>query len=99
MSQFKSISLTNLEELRLNYSKLTRLSVANFDNDATACYDRILCAVASLAGRKYYGIHKDIHEQTLTALRLYYAASGIVFWGYIFWGAYLPKKSDILPPF
>jgi hypothetical protein len=60
-------SLTYLEELRFDYSKLTRYSVANFDNDATACYDRILCAVASLAGRKY-GIHKDvifIHAQTL----------------------------------
>jgi hypothetical protein len=60
-------SLTYLEELRFDYSKLTRFSVANFDNDATACYDRILCAVASLAGRKY-GIHKDvifIHAQTL----------------------------------
>jgi hypothetical protein len=60
-------SLTYLEELRFDYSKLTRYPVANFDNDATACYDRILCAVASLAGRKY-GIHKDvifIHAQTL----------------------------------
>jgi hypothetical protein len=56
-----------LEELRFDYSKLTRYPVANFDNDATACYDRILCAVANLAGRKY-GIHKNvifIHAQTL----------------------------------
>jgi hypothetical protein len=60
-------SLTYLEELRFDYSKLTRYPVANFGNDATACYDRILCAVASLAGRKY-GIHKNvifIHAQTL----------------------------------
>ncbi|OEU15138.1 hypothetical protein FRACYDRAFT_239817 [Fragilariopsis cylindrus CCMP1102] len=60
-------SLTYLEELRLDYSLLTRYSLANFDNDATACYDRILMAIASLAGRKY-GIHKDIifiHAQTL----------------------------------
>jgi hypothetical protein len=60
-------SLTYLEELRFDYSKLTRYPVANFDNDATACYDRILCAVASLAGRKY-GIYKNIifiHAQTL----------------------------------
>jgi hypothetical protein len=50
-----------------DYSLLMRYSLANFDNDATACYDRILCSVASLAGRKY-GIHKDIifiHAQTL----------------------------------
>jgi hypothetical protein len=52
-------SLTYLEELRLDYSLLTRFSVANFDNDATVCYDRILMPIASLAGRKY-GIHKDI---------------------------------------
>jgi hypothetical protein len=52
-------SLTYLEELRLDYSLLTRFSVANFDNNAIACYDRILMPIASLAGRKY-GIHKDI---------------------------------------
>jgi hypothetical protein len=60
-------SLTYLEELRFYYSKLTRYTVANFDNDATACYDRILYAVASLAGRKH-GIHiffSFIHVQTL----------------------------------
>ena len=60
-------SLTYLEELRFDYAALTRVSFANFDNDATACYDRILCSVASLAGRKY-GIHKNIifvHAQTL----------------------------------
>jgi hypothetical protein len=58
---------TYLEALRLDYSLLTRFSVANFDNDATTCYDRILMPIASLAGRKY-GIHKDIifiHAQTL----------------------------------
>jgi hypothetical protein len=60
-------SLTYLEELRFDYSKLTRYPVANFDNDVTSCYDCIMCAVASLAGRKY-GIHKNvifIHAQTL----------------------------------
>jgi hypothetical protein len=60
-------SLTYLEEIRLDYSLITRFSFANFDNDATACYDQILCSIASLAGRKY-GIHKDVifvHAQTL----------------------------------
>ncbi|OEU11291.1 hypothetical protein FRACYDRAFT_246405 [Fragilariopsis cylindrus CCMP1102] len=60
-------SLTYLEELRFDYSLMTRFSFANFDNDATACYDRILCCIASLAGRKY-GIHKDVifvHAKTL----------------------------------
>jgi hypothetical protein len=41
-------SLTYLEELRFDYSLLTRYSLANFDNDVTTCYDRILCSVASL---------------------------------------------------
>jgi hypothetical protein len=60
-------SLTYLEELWFDYSLLTRYSFANFDNDATACYDRMLYSIASLAGRKY-GIHKHIifiHAQTL----------------------------------
>jgi hypothetical protein len=60
-------SLTYLEELRFDYSNITRYPVVNFDNDATSCYDRILCAVSSLAGRKY-GIHKNvifIHAKTL----------------------------------
>jgi hypothetical protein len=60
-------SLTYLEELRFDYAAFTGASFANFDNDATACYDRILCSIASLAGRKY-GIYKKIifvHAQTL----------------------------------
>jgi hypothetical protein len=60
-------SLTYLEELRFDYSALTRQSLANFDNDTTVCYDRILMPIASLAGRKF-GIHKDVifvHATTL----------------------------------
>ena len=60
-------SLTYLEELRFDCAALTRRSLANFDNDATACYDRILMAIASLSGRKY-GIHKNVifvHAKTL----------------------------------
>jgi hypothetical protein len=60
-------SLTYLEELRFDYLLITRFSLANFDNDAAACYDHIICSIASLAGRKY-GIHKDVifvHAQTL----------------------------------
>jgi hypothetical protein len=65
-------SLTYLEELRFNYSGLTRRSLANFDNDATAYYDRILMPIASLAGRKF-GIHKDVifvHATTLEGIEL-----------------------------
>jgi hypothetical protein len=61
-------SLTYLEELRFDYSLLTRYSLANFDNNATACYQQCNSMLRSgLAGRKY-GIHKDIifiHTQTL----------------------------------
>ena len=60
-------TITFLEEARLDYSTLTRYSYCNFDNDATACYNRILCTIASLCGRKY-GIHKDVvfvHAKTL----------------------------------
>ena len=52
-------TITFLEEARLDYSTLTRYSYCNFNNNATACYDQILCAIASLCGRKY-GIHKDV---------------------------------------
>ena len=34
-------SLTFFEELQFDYASLTRLSFANFDNDACSCYDRI----------------------------------------------------------
>ena len=60
-------SLTMFEELRFEYSRLTRYPFSNFDNDATACYDRILCSIASLCGLKY-GLHQDIifvHATTL----------------------------------
>ena len=60
-------SITFLEELRFEYAELTRYPFTNFDSDLTACYDRVLCAIASLAGRKY-GINKDVifvHAKTL----------------------------------
>ena len=60
-------SITFLEEIRLDYSWVTRTPFANFDNDATACYDRILTLLSSLAGRKF-GIHRDVvfvHAKTL----------------------------------
>ena len=59
--------MTFFEELRFDYASLTRLPFANFDNDACSCYDRIITALASLAGKKY-GVHKDVifvHAKTL----------------------------------
>lgn len=52
-------SSTFFEELRFDYASLTTFSFANFNNDACSCYDRILCALASLAGKKYR-VHKDV---------------------------------------
>ena len=56
-----------MEEIRLDYSWVTQTLFANFDNDATACYDRILTALSSLTGRKFE-IHRDVvfvHATTL----------------------------------
>ena len=52
-------TITFLEETRLDYSRLTCYSYCNFDNNATSCYDQILCAIVSLCVQKY-GIHKDV---------------------------------------
>ena len=60
-------SVCFLEELRFDYCECTCYPMANFDNDAASCYDRILVALASLCGRKQ-GIHKDVifvHAKTL----------------------------------
>ena len=60
-------SITFLEEVRLEYSNLTRFPFSNFDNDASACYDRIVCSIASLSGKKY-GVNRDVifvHAKTL----------------------------------
>ena len=60
-------SLTFFEELRFDYASLTSLPFANFDNDACSSYNRILTALASLAGKKYV-VHKAVifvHAKTL----------------------------------
>ena len=60
-------AVTLMEELRLDYSLLTRTPFCNFDNDASSCYDRILLAISSLAARGL-GMHRDvvfIHATTL----------------------------------
>ena len=60
-------TVTLLEELRLDFSQLTRTPFMNFDNEASSCYDRILMPIASLAGRSF-GIHRNVifvHTATL----------------------------------
>jgi hypothetical protein len=59
--------ITLLEEIRHDYSLLTRTPYGNFDNDATACYDRILVSLSSLVSQKY-GVNKQVvivHAKTL----------------------------------
>ena len=50
----KTIAL--MEELRLDYSLLTRTSFINFHNDATACFDRIVVSLASLIARAHLSL-------------------------------------------
>ena len=60
-------SVCFLEELRFDYADFTHFPIANFDNDAKSCYDRILVNIASLCSRKQ-GIDRDVifvHAKTL----------------------------------
>ena len=41
-------AITFLEEVRLEYSNFTRYPFANFNNDFTSCYNRIMCYIKSL---------------------------------------------------
>ena len=42
-----------IEEQVQEYSRLTRYTSIKFANDATACYDRILPSLASIASQSY----------------------------------------------
>ena len=56
-----------MEELRLDYSALTRTPMGLFDNDCSSCYDRILIPISSLIARGM-GIHRNavlVHANTL----------------------------------
>ena len=48
-----------IRELEYEIGRITRKSSLHFDNDATSCYDRILCFLANLASQKY-GMQKKI---------------------------------------
>ena len=52
-------TITLLEELRLDYSQMTRTPFVNFDHDAKSCYGCILMPLASLAAQGY-GIHRQV---------------------------------------
>eukprot|EP00957_Ditylum_brightwellii_P088090 6710479-Ditylum_brightwellii.AAC.1 len=56
-----------MEEMKNETSHCSQKLLAYFDNDAAACYDRIIPNVANLIGRKK-GLHRNItfvHANTL----------------------------------
>lgn len=59
--------LTLIEELKYDISYLTRQNIFNFDNDAIACYDQIIVALALLVALKCGQHYKVvvIHTRTL----------------------------------
>ena len=63
----QSQTICLLEELRLDYSLLTRTPYTNLDTDLASCYDRVLLPISSLIARGM-GIHRNItlvHANTL----------------------------------
>ena len=63
----QATTLTLMEELRYDYAYSTRIPFAQMDNDASACYDRIIPSMASLVGKRF-GIHNNVifvHATTL----------------------------------
>lgn len=59
------------KEMNYLYARLTRTALATVDNDAKACYDRILCNLAMLVSR-YYGMSTEaclFHANTLKAMK------------------------------
>eukprot|EP00957_Ditylum_brightwellii_P130926 9986899-Ditylum_brightwellii.AAC.1 len=56
-----------MEEIKYDITKCSRKPLVNFDNDAAACYDRIIPNWASLIDQKK-GLHKSVtfaHAKTL----------------------------------
>eukprot|EP00957_Ditylum_brightwellii_P195325 14881251-Ditylum_brightwellii.AAC.1 len=56
-----------MEEIKYDITKCSREPLVNFDNDAAACYDRIISNLVSLIGQKK-GLHKHVtfvHAKTL----------------------------------
>eukprot|EP00957_Ditylum_brightwellii_P109727 8370105-Ditylum_brightwellii.AAC.1 len=61
-----------MEEIKYDITKCGRKPLANFDNEAAACYDRIIPILASLVGQKK-GLHKNVtfvHAKTLGEAKL-----------------------------
>jgi hypothetical protein len=53
MTGKSSLDPVFIKEMEYEIVRLTRKPLVHIDNDATSCYDRILCFLANLASRKY----------------------------------------------
>lgn len=59
------------KEMNYLYARLTRTALATVDNDAKACYDRILCNLAMMVSQ-YFGMSSTackFHSKTLKAMQ------------------------------
>ena len=61
-------TVTPMEELRRNYSLLTRTPYTNFASDCAAAYDRVVVSLSSLASQEY-GIHRNVFAIITSELR------------------------------
>jgi hypothetical protein len=73
----KTHDMLLLKELKYEYPRITKTGMATFDNDATACYDRITVLLASLICRNKGVPRKvcDLLSQTLIKM-IYYIQTG-----------------------
>jgi Reverse transcriptase (RNA-dependent DNA polymerase) len=55
----RAIDLVLQKEMMYTYAHLTRTNLGTIDNDATSCYDQILCSLA-MSISQYYGMPKNI---------------------------------------
>ena len=62
-----------LKQLSYNLSRQSRTNLATFDNDASACYDRIIVALAMLAARRLRMPRNAVqtHAEALRMMRYY----------------------------
>lgn len=64
----QATDLTLLEELTFDISKRSRTAIGNFDNDASACYDRVIAEFASLTALSH-GHHLSLVKANAEALQ------------------------------
>jgi hypothetical protein len=55
-------------EMKYLYSRLTKTNLANMDNNARSCYDRIICNLAMIISQ-HYGVTRNMASLHATTLR------------------------------